>query len=82
MWLVIVGTVTFGFLNPGILREGLAVLITHSLPAPRAFLGHLLNAAPMLAHQVLIFSEERIQGAAGYIESTKVAYSIMAANTG
>lgn len=33
VWLVIVSTVTFCFLNPGTLREGLAVFITHSLPA-------------------------------------------------
>lgn len=36
VWLVIVSTVTFCFLNPGILREGLAVFITHSLPAASA----------------------------------------------
>lgn len=34
--LVIVSTGTFCFLNPGILREGVAVFITHSLPAASA----------------------------------------------
>lgn len=36
VWPVIVSKGTFSFLNPGILREGLAVFITHSLSAASA----------------------------------------------